>query len=82
MPVILLYNFESAIFRSVGDTKTPLISLTVSGVINVILNIIFVIVFHMTVNGVAIATVISNAISSAMLFKRLCTTSLLLLFVR
>ncbi len=76
MPVILLYNFESTIFRSVGDTKTPLIALMVSGVLNVILNLIFVIVFHMTVNGVAIATVISNAISSALLFRRLCTTSL------
>ena len=35
MPVILLYNFEAAIFRSVGDTKVPLIALTVSGVLNV-----------------------------------------------
>lgn len=76
MPVILLYNFEAAIFRSVGDTKTPLVALTISGVLNVILNLIFVIVFHMTVDGVAIATVISNAISSAMLFRRLRTTDM------
>lgn len=27
MPVILLYNFEAAIFRSIGDTKTPLFAL-------------------------------------------------------
>ena len=33
MPVILLYNFEAAVFRSVGDTKTPLITLAVSGVL-------------------------------------------------
>ena len=71
MPVILLYNFEAAIFRSVGDTKVPLIALTVSGVLNVILNLFFVIVLKMNVNGVAIATVISNAVSSALLLRRL-----------
>lgn len=71
MPVILLYNFEAAIFRSIGDTKVPLLALALSGVINVILNLFFVIVFHMTVDGVAIATVISNAISAVILFVRL-----------
>lgn len=71
MPVILLYNFEAAIFRSVGDTKTPLVVLTVSGVLNVLLNLFFVAVLHMTVNGVAVATVISNAVSSVLLFRKL-----------
>ena len=67
VPVIMLYNFESAIFRGAGNTKTPLIALMLSGVLNVILNLIFVIGLHMTVNGVALATVISNAVSSAIL---------------
>ena len=62
MPVILLYNFEAAIFRSIGETKMPLEALAVSGVLNVALNLFFVIVLKMTVNGVAIATVIANAI--------------------
>lgn len=69
MPVILLYNFESAIFRGVGNTRTPLIALSISGVLNVCLNLLFVAVFHMTVDGVAIATVISNLVSSAILFR-------------
>ena len=72
MPVILLYNFEAAIFRSVGETKTPLVALTVSGVLNVLLNLFFVAVLHMTVNGVVIATVISNGVSSLVLFRKLC----------
>lgn len=72
-PVILLYNFEAAIFRSIGDTKTPLMALAVSGVLNVVLNLIFVAFLHMTVNGVAIATVVSNAVSSLILFRRLRT---------
>lgn len=71
MPVILLYNFESAIFRSVGETKTPLVALAVSGVLNVLLNLFFVAILHMTVNGVVIATVISNVVSSAILFIKL-----------
>lgn len=74
MPVILLYNFLAAIFRSVGDAKTPLIALTASGVLNVLLNLFFVVALHMTVNGVAIATVISNAVSSALLFRKLMTS--------
>ncbi len=75
MPVIFLYNFEAAIFRSAGDTKTPLAALAVSGVINVILNLFFVIVLHMSVNGVAIATVISNTISSIILLIKLLKTN-------
>ena len=71
MPVILLYNFEAAIFRSVGDTKIPLIALASSGVLNVLLNLFFVAVLHRTVDGVAIATVISNAVSSLLLYRRL-----------
>lgn len=78
MPVILLYNFEAAIFRSIGETKMPLKALAVSGVINVLLNLFFVIVLHMTVNGVAIATVISNLISSVILLRKLLHTDQLI----
>ena len=74
MPVIFLYNFEAAIFRSTGDTKVPLQALAFSGVLNVLLNLFFVICLHMTVNGVAIATVLSNTVSAAILFIRLLHT--------
>ena len=75
LPVILLYNFEAAIFRSVGETKVPLLALLVSGVLNVILNLAFVVVLGMTVDGVAIATVLSNAVSAALLYRRLRTAA-------
>ena len=71
MPVIFLYNFEAAIFRSVGDTRSPLIALFFSGLLNVALNLFFVIVLKMTVSGVATATVISNLFSSAILLRKL-----------
>lgn len=74
MPAILLYNFEAAIFRSIGDTKVPLQALAVSGVLNVALNLFFVIVLKMTVNGVAIATVLANVVSAAVLLMKLMKT--------
>lgn len=72
MPVIFLYNFESAIFRSQGDTRTPLFCLVISGIANVLLNLFFVCIVGMDADGVALATVISNSISSALLFVILC----------
>ncbi len=67
LPIIVLYNFESAIYRGIGDTRTPLMILTISGVINVVLNIFFVLVLKMTVDGVAWATVLSNMFSAVVL---------------
>jgi len=66
MPVVLLYNYGSAILRAVGDTKTPLYFLTFSGIVNLILNLFFVIVLEMSVAGVAVATVISQGISASL----------------
>lgn len=66
MPAMLLYNFGSAILRSVGDTKRPLYFLTTAGIVNVGLNLLFVIVFRMDVEGVALATVISEGISAVL----------------
>ena len=71
MPVIMLYNFGSAILRAMGDTKRPLYYLLIAGIVNVILNLIFVIQFHLDVAGVAIATVISQAISAILIVASL-----------
>ena len=64
MPFILLYDFGSSILRSTGDSRRPLYSLIVAGILNTVLNLILVIVFQMGVAGVAIATVVSNIVSS------------------
>lgn len=74
MPVILLYNFEAAIFRSCGNTRTPLAALVVSGILNVLLNLFFVLGMGMDVDGVATATVLSNLVSSVILFAALMKT--------
>ena len=69
MPVVMLYNFGSAILRAVGDTRRPLYFLTIAGVVNIVLNLFFVIVMHMDVAGVALATVISQCISSGLVLR-------------
>ena len=69
MPATMLYNFGAALLRSVGDTRRPLVYLTVAGVANVLLNLVLVIVFHMDVAGVAIATVVSQVISAALVVR-------------
>ena len=74
MPSILLYNFEAAIFRSVGITRMPLQALAVSTVLNIGLDLIFVPVLHWGVAGVAIATAIAYTVSAATLFIRLLKT--------
>lgn len=69
MPFIMIFNFGSAILRSIGDTKRPLYILIAAGIINTVLNLLFVIVFHMGVEGVAIATGISNLFSAIMVVQ-------------
>lgn len=64
IPFFMVFNFGSAILRSMGDTKRPLYILIGAGIINTILNLVFVIVFKMGVSGVAVATTISNAFSA------------------
>ena len=62
----MVYNFCASILRAAGDTKSPLIYLTLAGVVNVVLNVIFVTVLHMNVAGVALATTISQALSAVL----------------
>ena len=68
MPFIMIFNFGSAILRSLGDTRRPLYILIAAGIINTVLNLVFVIV-HMGVEGVAIATGISNLFSAVMVVR-------------
>lgn len=69
MPSLMIYNFGSALLRSIGDTKRPLFYLSFAGVINIILNLIFVIALKLDVAGVAIATVISETISAILVVR-------------
>ena len=72
VPGVLLYNFCAAILRAAGDTKHPMIFLTISGIVNVGLNVIMVTVFGMGVEGVAIATIVSQYLSATLAVIYMC----------
>lgn len=65
IPVTYLYNLLSGIIRSMGDSKTPVIFLTLAAGLNVILDLVFIVNFHMGVAGAAWATVISQGVSGS-----------------
>lgn len=74
MPIIMLYNFGSAVLRAVGDTRRPLYYLSLAGIINVFLNLVFVRVFYMGVAGVALATVLSQGVAVILVLRALILT--------
>ena len=65
MPASMVYNYGASIMRGIGDTRRPLVYLTISGVVNVVLNIVLVKYCSMGVAGVALATVASQIVSAA-----------------
>lgn len=73
-PALALYNFGNGVLSAVGDTKRPLIYLSISGIINIVLNLFFVIVCRLGVIGVAIASIIAQYISAALIIRFLLKT--------
>ena len=62
-PFTFLYNVLTASLRSIGDSRTPIIFLGISCVINVVLDVVFVRQFSMSAAGAGIATLIAEGIS-------------------
>ena len=69
MPALALYNFGNAVFSSIGDTKKPLLYLSIAGALNIALNLFFVIVCRLDVAGVAMATSISQYVSAWLILR-------------
>ena len=65
IPASAVMNFGASVLRSTGDSKTPMIVFSLSGLLNVLLNLLFVIKFGMSVDGVALATIISQYAAAA-----------------
>lgn len=61
---MFMYNAASALFRSLGDSKTPLYFLIFATILNIVLDLLFVVVFGWGVAGVAYATLIAQALSA------------------
>ena len=60
---IVAYNLLGSIFRGIGDSKTPLMTVAIACVLNILVDLLLVAVFHMGAAGAAIATVFAQAIS-------------------
>lgn len=63
IPVTFLYNILSGFIRSLGDSKSPVVILIISSVINVGLDLLFILVLGMGVAGAGLATVLAQLIS-------------------
>lgn len=61
--VITAYNLIGSIFRGIGDSKTPLIAVSIACTVNVAGDLLFVAVFRMGAAGAAAATVIAQGVS-------------------
>ena len=76
LPGVLLYNFASAIFRSQGDTRTPMVCLGIAGILKVIVSFCLVVFFHFGVAAVAISTTCATLLSSGLLVSLLSHTKM------
>ena len=60
---ITAYNVLGSIFRGIGDSKMPLITVVIATIINIAGDLIFVAVFHWGAGGAALATVLAQGVS-------------------
>lgn len=60
---IVAYNVIGAVFRGIGDSKTPLITVAIACFFNIIGDLILVVIFKMGASGAAIATITAQGIS-------------------
>lgn len=60
---IVAYNLLAAIFRGLGDSKSPLLFVFVACIVNIVGDLVFVAGFHMDAAGAALATVMAQAVS-------------------
>ena len=71
MPAMAIYNYGNGVLSASGDTKRPLVYLTIAGILNVILNLFFVIVCHLAASGVAMASAIAQYVSAILIIRSL-----------
>ncbi|HIV44045.1 MAG TPA: MATE family efflux transporter [Candidatus Faecalibacterium avium] len=71
MPAMAIYNFGNGVFSAVGNTRKPLVYLTIAGILNIILNLFFVIVCRMSVAGVALASILTQYLSAFLILRAL-----------
>lgn len=66
--ITMFYNLAACLFRSIGNSLTPLYVLIITSILNVILDTLFITQWHIGIRGAAYATVLSQAIAALLCF--------------
>ncbi len=72
LPAYFLFNFCAGVLRSLGDSRTPVLCLVGSSLVNIGLDVLFILCFRLDVFGAALATVLSQALAGLGCLLRLC----------
>ena len=72
IPASMFMNFAASVIRTAGDSRTPFLVFSLSGIVNVIFNVIFTLLFRDPVASVAIATIVSMYLSAVLFFIYMC----------
>ena len=67
LPALAIYNFGNGVYSAAGNTKKPLIFLSIAGALNIGMNLLFVIVFKLDVVGVGMSSAISQYVSAILI---------------
>ena len=62
--VVMAYNVLSSVLRALGDSRTPLVAMTIASAVNIALDLLFVCVFHWGIAGAAVATLLAQCVSA------------------
>lgn len=66
MITTVAYNACSGYLRAMGNSRTPLVFLILSSLLNIALDLVFIVALHMGVGGAALATVLAQGVSAAL----------------
>ena len=72
IPLTMAYNLEASLLQAVGNSRTPLLLLLFSSVLNIALDILFMGPLQIGVGGAAIATILSQGVSAVLGFLHIC----------
>ncbi|WP_044932068.1 MATE family efflux transporter [Butyrivibrio sp. AC2005] len=62
IPFLVFYQFFAATLRSRGNSRIPLVAMTISSLCNIVLDLLFICVFDLGIAGAALGTIMSEAL--------------------
>ncbi len=77
VPFIVAYNILSSVFRGMGDSKSPMIFITVACIVNIFLDLLFMGPMQLGAAGAALGTAAAQAASVAFALFSICRKKLI-----